>query len=382
MKNVDQPPVLQPHQGTILGQHYLPSTPATVSWGWLPNRDSKAVLSIASGESVTFDTVSHEGILEEQGGDPVEFFGRFGVAPDLVMRDAIDIAKDRVGHQPADGPHVVTGPVEVRGAEPGDLLRVEVLDLARRAHYGIVSSRHGYGALPGEMPELDNASVSSVSSVSDPSVPSAEATVNVFCEVERSSDDTGMGRIGFGDGRAARFPLAPFLGLMGVAVDFPDRPHSVPPGGHGGNLDVNLLGCGSVLYLPVQVPGALFYGGDPHFAQGDGEVALTAFEAPLRATLRLEVLTGAGAREAAGGLSEPFAETDRHWIVIGLHEDLNEAMRRCVRSAVAFLASKVGMERNIAYAYLSAAADFEVSQVVDVVKGVHCVIRKSDFGLP
>ena len=373
--NHDQPAgALQPHVGDIPGRHYLPSTPETVSWGWLATRDSKAVLSIPRGDTVTFDTVSHEGILEEQGGDPVAFFGQFGIPPGLVMQDAIDIAADRVGHRPTDGPHVVTGPVEVEGAEPGDLLRVEVLDLALRTDYGIVSSRHGYGALPGEMPDLDAAPHG------DLSVPSAEGTVNVFCQVERRPGDTALGRIGFGDGRAARFPLAPFLGLMGVAADSPDRPHSVPPGRHGGNLDVNLLGRGSVLYLPVQVPGALFYCGDPHFAQGDGEVALTAFEAPLRATLRLDVLSGPGAREASGGLLEPFAETDRSWIVIGLHEDLNEAMRRCVRSAVGFLASKMGMERNIAYAYLSAAADFEVSQVVDVVKGVHCVIRKSDFG--
>ena len=90
------------------------------------------------------------------------------------------------------------------------------------------------------------------------------------------------------------FPLAPFLGTMGVAVSGDERPHSVPPGSHGGNIDINLLVEGTVLYLPVQVPGAIAYVGDPHFAQGDGEVALTALEASLRATLRFDVIAARG----------------------------------------------------------------------------------------
>lgn len=283
-----------------------------------------------------------------------------------MLTDAIDIAHHGLGHSPDDGPHVVTGPIALDGAEPGDVLAVEVLRLERRAPYGVISARHGYGALPGEMPD-----------------PGRPGPVSVFCEV----DDQGpvaCGVIPFGAGRRARFALAPFLGIMGVAVDTTDPVPSVPPGPHGGNLDVNLLGTRSRLYLPVQVPGALFYVGDPHFAQGDGEVSLTALEAPLRATLRLDVLKGAAASRATGVLREPFAETDDHWIVIGLHEDLDEAMRKAVRSALAFLSSTtgpptLGMDPHLAYAYLSAAADFEVSQVVDSVKGVHCLIRKSDF---
>ena len=123
----------------------------------------------------------------------------------------------------------------------------------------------------------------------------------------------------------------------------------------------------------MRVPGALFYVGDPHYAQGDGEVCLTALEAPLRGTFRLSVDRGRP-------LDQPSAETDMHWIPIGLHEDLDEALRRAVRAAIAFLGHEVGMDRASAYAYLSAAADFEVTQVVDRVKGVHCLIRKADFG--
>ena len=166
----------------------------------------------------------------------------------------------------------------------------------------------------------------------------------------------------------------------GVAPATEEPVHSVPPGPHGGNLDVNLLGVGAKLYLPVRHPEALFYAGDPHFAQGNGEVCLTALEGSLRADLRFTVLRGREARRAVGLIRRPFGETDEHWIPVGLHEDLDEALREAVRHAIDFLAARFEMERHLAYAYLSAAADFEISQVVDGVKGVHCLIRKQDFG--
>jgi acetamidase/formamidase len=166
---------------------------------------------------------------------------------------------------------------------------------------------------------------------------------------------------------------------MGVAPATESPVHSVPPGAHGGNLDVNLLGVGAKLYLPVRHPGALFYVGDPHFAQGDGEVALTAFEAPLRATLRLTVHSDRNSRELAAALTAPWAETAEHHLVLGLDADLNEAMRRATRDALTFLAHRCRLPRAVALAYLSAAADFEVSQVVDRVKGVHCCLRKADL---
>jgi len=119
--------------------------------------------------------------------------------------------------------------------------------------------------------------------------------------------------------------------------------------------------------------------GDPHFAQGNGEVALTALEGSLRADLRLSVLRGPAAREACGLIESPFGETDDHWIPVGLHADLDEAMREAVREALRFCESRLGLPRHIAYAYLSCAADFEVTQVVNEVKGVHCLIAKRDF---
>jgi acetamidase/formamidase len=177
-----------------------------------------------------------------------------------------------------------------------------------------------------------------------------------------------------------RFPLRPFLGIMGVAVPGSVRPHSVPPGRHGGNLDIALLTTGSTLYLPVQVDGALAYVGDPHFAQGDGEVSLTAMEASLRATVRFDVVPREDALTRFGELVGPLAETTEHLVPTGLDEDLDLAVAACVRAAVALLQARFGMDPSLAYAYLSAATDFRISQVVDVVKGVHATIRKADFG--
>ena len=357
------PPLQGGHDLPAAG-HHLASTPNTVLWGRLPCAKDSAVLTIGNGDSVTIDTVSHEGILEDQGRDPVTYFARHGVPGDAVLRDAADIAASDIARDAdQDGPHVVTGPIAVRGARPGDHLAVEVLHLRLRTGYGLVSSRHGKGALPDELPSGDGPDC-------------------VFCTVDPSPAGP-RGRIGLdvdaASERAVHFSLRPFLGLMGVATADGTRPHSVPPGPYGGNLDIHHLGVGSTLYLPVQVPEAFFYVGDPHFAQGDGEVALTAFEAPLRARLRLSVVPRRVGSHDLTRASCLYAETPTFLIPIGLDADLDEAMRECVRCALSLLETSYGIDRRIGYAYLSTAGDFAVSQVVDCVKGVHGLIRKTDL---
>lgn len=339
---------------------YLPADPSTVLWGRLPCAADVPVVTVLPGTVLTIDTVSHEGLLPDQGQDPLGFFAAEGVPAALVLRDAVRIATER-RHDPADGPHVVTGPIAVSGARPGDLLRIDVLALEPRVPYGVVSNRHGRGALPGEYP-----------ATAEP--------VSVFTAL----DDTAHGLVGVlpraATGNAVvRFPVAPFLGIMGVAVAGNVRPHSVPPGPFGGNLDIRLLTAGSTLFLPVQVPDALAYVGDPHLAQGDGEVALTAVEASLRATLRFSVVPAAEAVRRFGPLAGPLVETPEFLVPTGLAEDLDEAVRYCVRAAIELLHARYGMDRPNALAYLSAATDFDISQVVDIVKGVHARIRKADF---
>jgi acetamidase/formamidase len=227
--------------------------------------------------------------------------------------------------------------------------------------YGIISNRHGRGALPGEYPTGDN--------------------VSVFCPIAPDADGAWRGWLPAreGDRAAVGFPLAPFLGIMGVATATDSQAHSVPPGPHGGNIDIKELVAGTRLYLPVQVPGALAYVGDPHFAQGDGEVALTALEASLRATLRFEVVPAAEALRAFGELAGPLGQTSEFLIPTGVDEDLDEAMRACVRQAIALLCARFGMDAHLALAYLSAATDFRISQVVDLVQGVHAMVRIGDF---
>ena len=364
-------PTLHPGVGPIDGQHYLPSRTDEVLWGWLPNAQTEPVLSVASGDTVTIDTVSHEGILEDQGRAPVPYLKQFGV--ENVLKDVIDIAASDLAHADDDGPHIVTGPIRLADARPGDVLKVEILDLALRVPYGFISSRHGYGALAGEFPEFpDSEPVRSVDQIV------LMGTISHFSWVEKRNGEL-IGLISAGGGRTVQFPINPFLGLMGVARATEELVPSVPPGDHGGNIDIKHAATGSTLYLPVQVDGANFYAGDPHFAQGNGEVALTALEASLRATVRLTVLNSDAAHSAIGALTNPVVETATHWIPTGMDADLDEAMRIAVRNAIAFLHTRLGVPRDVALAYLSAAGDFEVSQVVDAVKGVHCMIRKADW---
>jgi len=358
-------PILQPRTGPIPGDHYLPATPTTVLWGRLPCAADTPVLEISSGETVTFDTVSHEGILDDQGKNPAAYFSAYGVPRDQVLDDAVEIAASVLRDAGADGPHVVVGPVHVAGAHPGDLLKITVETLVPRVPYGVISNRHGKGALAGELPR-------------------GEHNVSVFAAVaEREGVLHGTLPLREGGDPLVAFPLAPFLGTMGVAVAGEERPHSVPPGTHGGNIDINLLVEGTALFLPVQVEGALAYVGDPHFAQGDGEVALTALEASLRATLRFEVIPAEAARAAFGEVVGPLVRTPEYLVPTGMDPDLDAAMRASVRSSLALLAGRWGMDEHLAYAYLSAATDFDISQVVDIVSGVHARIREEDFaGVP
>ncbi|CAN5754666.1 acetamidase/formamidase family protein [soil metagenome] len=356
--------LLQPGQGDIPTDAYVRSSPETLRWGRLPQPDTTPVARLASGDAITFDTVSHEGLLGDQGADAVTFFGGWGIGAHEVLDDVRELAGTALGRElPHDGPHAVLGPVEVAGARVGDVLCIETLALDFRAPYGIVSNRHGRGVLAGELPRA------AAAGGEPPAVVSTLARVG----------DDGRGRIDTPSGHALRFDLRPFLGLVGVTPAEPDAASSTPPGRHGGNLDVRHLGVGSRLLLPVQVDGAGLYVSDPHFAQGNGEVALTAFEAPLRATLRTTVWSGGDARRLAATLQTPWGETRTHTIVIAVGDTVDEALRQCVRNAVALVVDRTGVDEQSALAFLSAAADFEISQAVNLVVGVHCLIRTTDL---
>lgn len=357
--------------------YYVPSTPETIQWGYLPNANDRPLLTVPSGATVVFDTLSHEGLLEDQGRDAERYFASQGVPRRMVLKDAIAITRSSLPHDFAkDGPHIVTGPVAVEGAQPGDVLKVEVLAVTPRVPYGVISNRHGKGALPGEFPEGPKP---------EPDASAAEPekfrNVSLFTPIRKDKRGQWLGVMKNAHGDEVSFPTMPFMGVMGVAAATSEPVHSVPPGVHGGNIDVKDLGAGSIVYLPVFVPGANFYTGDPHMAQANGEVALTALEHSMRATFRLTLLKQGDPRipSASGSLAKPFGETKDFWIAIGLDPDLDEAMKDAVREALRFLHEKLGMERAVALAYMSAATDFNVSQVVDRTKGIHALIRKRDF---
>ena len=320
--------------------YYVKSGPETVHWGYLWSA-AEPVLRVRPGATVTIDTVSHEGLLEDQG-DPVAFFERFGIPKSEVLEDAAAIYA-RVQHS-GTGPHVVSAPVYVEGAEPGDVLAVHVLAAEPRVPYGVNTARMGKGTLPAEF--------------------TLNRSIVIPFDMER---------------RIARFapgieiPLRPFFGIMatGPALTL-GKLNSAPPGPFGGNIDLNELTAGATLYLPVHVPGALFMTGDGHAAQGDGEVNLTAIETSLTGTFRLDLL-----KRKFWPL--PRAETPTHWIAMGLHESLDEAMRIAVRETIGFLGESHGLDPADAYALASVAVDFEVTQNVDGVKGIHAMIPKAIF---
>ncbi|MFE5307901.1 acetamidase/formamidase family protein [Isoptericola sp. NPDC056605] len=389
--------ILQPGRGRIRGDHYLRSDVDDVLWGYVPSVHATAVARVRSGRTITIDSVSHEGILEDQGRDPVAWFGERGIHRREVLDDAVAIAGgyDRTSRNfDADGPHVITGPVHVEGAEPGDVLKIETLDVVPRVPYGVISSRHGKGALaltasgaPAGI-TLDEVMPPVATDGRGTGVPTEYGNVSVLAQIRG-------GKAAIGEGRSrVSFPLRYFFGTMGVAfsentgLTAPEA-NSIPPTLGGGNIDISRLGAGSTFYLPVRAPGALFYVGDPHMAMGDGEVALTAMEGSLRGTFRLTVCKPGSGDAPSVAYSYPFAETEDAWIPIGLSDpdgavggngsDLDVAMRRAVVNALDFLEHDQGLDRAIAYAYLSAAADFAVSQVVDRTVGVHGLVRKADF---
>jgi len=353
---------------------YVPATVGTVKWGYLPNANDSPVASMESGSYLVVDALSHEGILEDQGRDPLTYFAGFGVQKEDILNDAVNIALSKIDHDfHKDGPHVVIGPIEIKNAEPGDILKIDIIDIVPRVPYGVISNRHGKGALPGEFP---------LGPKPDPNIKDDFKNVSIFSQTFIKDNQIGA-YIDDSSGKRISFEAKPFMGIIGVAKDTSSSVHSVPPGKHGGNLDINELSAGSTLYIPVQVAGAMFYTGDPHLAQGDGEVALTALEQSLRALFRINVIKkGSDSVLARMAIESPFAENEQYWIPIGLNEDLDIAMKNSVRQGINFLSLKYGIQKQTALAYMSAATTFEVSQVVDKTKGIHGLIRKKDFIFP
>ena len=343
--------------------HFVPSRPETLSWGWFPI-DKPPILTVTSGDTVFVDTLSHAG--STQRAHPVESLGELGVEASEILQDVIDFWDSRDG-RPREGRsgHVITGPIAIAGAEPGDTLEVQVLDLTTRAPYGINNTGPTSGVFarnyPGTRP-------------SDP-----QRDIEDARHLYRTITVDGREMALFSDD--IRVPLAPFMGIMAVApdpvlgqpgVEMPGVQASRPPGAFGGNLDIKDLTVGSTLYLPIFHAGALFYVGDPHAAQGDGEVSGTAIEQSLSGRFRLVL-------HKDMPLSMPRVETDAHYILMGIDLDLDRALQQAVDEVVSFLVEEKGLTPTKAVSLASIAVDFQVAEAVDLTQLVTGKIPKSIF---
>jgi acetamidase/formamidase len=314
------------------------ATPKNVVWGAIP-ADRPPVLRIRSGQTVRIETVSQQPLNHQ---DPATFFPAAGIPLDEVLPEAIAIYRD-VKKSPPGGPHVLTGPIYVEGAEPGDMLEVRILDVAFRVPYGV----NGIGPGSGVLPELLSERVAPIIRLD------LERNVGMFAE-------------------HVEVPLAPFMGIMAVAPPPERAPASTkPPGEWGGNMDFRHLVAGATLYLPVFNAGALFYTGDGHAAQGDGEVDGAAIEISLAPTLQFVVHKAAGK-----SMKWPRAEDAANNYVMGMDEDLDLALKEAVREAVEFVAREAHVTAAQAYALASFNIDFRIGEAVNLVKMVYGVIPK------
>ncbi len=342
----------------------VPSRPETVTWGWFPI-DRPPVATIGSGDTVRIDTLTHAGAT--QNDDPETSLGSLGVGRDEILEDVFDFWASRPT-RPREGRsgHIITGPIYVEGAAPGDMLEIEIVSLETRVPYGINNT----------------GPTSGVFGTSYPGSRAEDTPLDIQRERHLIRTASVGGREVALFSPEIHVPLVPFMGIMAVAPADPlvGQPgvtvagvqSSRPPGPFGGNMDLKDLAAGSTLYLPVFHPGALFYVGDPHSAQGDGEVSGTAIEQSLTGTFRFTVHKGKT-------IATPRAETATHHILMGIDLDLDRALQMAVREVVAFLVEEHGLTPARAFSLASIAVDFQVAEAVDLTQVVAGKIPKRLF---
>jgi acetamidase/formamidase len=341
----------QPKGKGFSGKSYaLPANDETTTVGYWDN-SRKSVLSMNSGEIVKIETNTHLQGKMKPGVNIQDWMRMYKAeiekAPQVSFyedaKTGVKAAKKGPGH------HTLTGPISINGAEPGDMLQIEILEIIPKDWGFNLNPETSFVKL-GLLPE---------------DYPNGRVT---WYKIDRK-------KMKFEFLPGVEIPVRPFPGTIGVELPEKGMFSNVPPGKHGGNMDNKELVAGTVLYLPVHVPGAGLKTGDSHLAQGDGEVNLNALEGAFKSiSLRVTV------RKDVGNLvAEPFASTPTHWITMGFHNDLLESAKMATRNAIKFLKQRYGMSDLDAYAFCSMAVDLHVTQVVDLAKGIHAMIPKSCF---
>jgi acetamidase/formamidase len=310
-----------------MAHHHLAAGPKTVAWGFF-DAAQPAVLTIKSGDTVTVETLS---------GEPADM-------PDPKLGFTI-VPGHREVHGanpvPGIGPHFLTGPIFVEGAEPGDVLEVRLLEIDLASDWGWNLQQPLLGTLPEDFPEWRR--------------------LHIPLDAKRMT-----ARMPWGSDLALR----PFFGAIGLAPPPAwGRLSSIIPREFGGNIDNKELVAGTTLYLPVFNKGALLSIGDGHGVQGDGEVCLTAIETALRGKVEVHVRKDLS-------LVRPRAETPDAWITMGFDVDLDDAVKQALRDMIKLIGDLSGLSAQDAYTLCSLAADLRVTQTVDVNKGIHCVLEK------
>ena len=312
--------------------YQLKPTPKTVAWGYY-DAAAPPVMRVKSGDTVEVQTLITSSPTRLEGA---------GVKPQDVEQSLRDIYKEVTNKGP--GGHILTGPIFIEGAEPGDVLEVRIKAIKLAIPYAY----NAFGPRSGTIPE---------------DFPYAKMRI-IPLDAKRMVAH-------FADG--IEIPLHPFFGSIGDAPPpAAGRINSAPPGIHAGNLDNKELVAGTTLYIPVHAPGALLFIGDGHAGQGNGEVDITAMETSLIGTFQLVVRKDMH-------LTWPRAETPTHYIAMGINEDLREAAKLAVREMIDFLVTEKHLTRDDAYQLASVAADFDITQLVDGTKGVHAMIPKAIF---
>ena len=310
--------------------HRVLATPETCRWGMF-DAAYPPVVTIKSGEAVVLECVS---------GGPETL-----PPPELGLTVPPALLAIHASSLPRAGGHIITGPVAVEGAEPGDMLEVRIDKIELGNDWGFCGFRPLAGTLPEDFPERF---------MTHPTVDRAKKTCRMPYGLE--------------------LDLHPFFGVMGVAPPpVYGTISTVQPREHGGNLDNKELTEGSTLFLPVHAPGAMFSAGDGHGVQGDGEVCINALEICLTGTFTLVLHKKTGAEPL---LAYPRAETPTHYISMGLNADLDLAMKQALREMIAFICSRSNLSRQEAYQLCSLAVDFRVTQTVNGEQGVHGMLKK------
>lgn len=313
-----------------MATHQVAATPQTVRWGTFSSGYAP-VVTVNSGDTVVLECVSGGPDVMPPAGSGME------IPPALAAIHASNL--------PRAGGHIVTGPVAVADAMPGDMLEVRIDKIELGNDWGFCGFRPLSGTLPRDF----------------------TAPFLTHIPVDRAR---GTCKLPYG----VELTLAPFFGVMGVAP----APNfgtisTIQPREHGGNLDNKELTAGTTLFLPVWAPGALFSAGDGHGVQGDGEVCINALEICLTGTFTLVLHKNTGATPL---LTYPRAETATHYITMGLHEDLDQAMQQALRQMISFICSRRNLSREEAYQFCSLAVDFRVTQTVNGEKGIHGMLKK------